>query len=136
MGKPLVLVVDDQPGVRRLLYEVFFDDGFDVELASGGAEALRKIKAVLPQVMLLDVRMPGISGLDVLKELGETNQDVKVVVMTAYGEMDLVREALKMGAQWYINKPFDLEELRCMVKMILADIPQCPTQADVALVAN
>jgi len=69
--KPLLMVVDDQPGVRRLLYEAFSDDGFEVELASGGAEALRKLSDRHPDGILLDLRMPGLSGLDTLKELQE-----------------------------------------------------------------
>ncbi|HUW64752.1 MAG TPA: response regulator [Spirochaetia bacterium] len=123
MEKPLVMVVDDQPGVRRLLYEAFLDDGFDVELASGGAEALRKVQYLCPQVILLDLRMPGLSGLDTLRELQGIKPGLNVIIMTAYGEMDMVREAKKIGAQWYITKPFDLVELRCMVKTVIAGAP-------------
>lgn len=121
MDKPLILVVDDQAGIRRLLFEALSEDGFGVELASGGAEALRKMKQLSPQLVLLDLRMPGVSGLDTLRELRREKPGLNVVIMTAYGEMDVVREAAKIGAQWYINKPFDLGELRCVVKTVLGD---------------
>ncbi|MDA8334200.1 MAG: response regulator [Peptococcaceae bacterium] len=120
MGKPLILVVDDQVGIRRLLYEAFGDDGFEVELASGGAEALRKLGQCSPQVVLLDLRMPGVSGLDTLKELRSRQPGLNVIIMTAYGEMDLVREARRLGVDWCITKPFDLVELRYMVKGVIA----------------
>ncbi|HUW65060.1 MAG TPA: response regulator [Spirochaetia bacterium] len=121
MVTPSILVVDDHPGVRLLLYEAFLDDGFDVELASSGAEALRKLQQLRPDVILLDLRMPGLSGLDTLRQLqAKSEGDFNVVIMTAYGETDLMREAKKMGVEWYITKPFDLVELRCMVKAVIA----------------
>lgn len=120
MEKPLILVVDDQAGIRLLLCEAFLDDGFEVELASSGAEALRKLTYMDPQMILLDLRMPGLSGLDTLKGIQKKFGAQNVIIMTAYGEMDMVRETKKMGVEWYITKPFDLVELRCMVKAIIA----------------
>jgi len=128
VSKPLVLVVDDQPGVRRLLFEAFHDDGFEVELASGGAEALRKLRYVHPAVVLLDLRMPGLSGLDTLREIRERMPDLKVVIMTAYGEMDMVREAQEMGVQWYLTKPFDLGELRCLLGTVMDGVAVAEVQ--------
>ena len=134
--KPLLLVVDDQPGVRRLLYEAFGEDGYEVELASGGTEALRKLRRVQPAVVLLDLRMPGISGLDTLRELKERWPGLRVIVMTAYGEMDMLREALKMGVRWYITKPFDLDELRCMVRTVVSDAGGLEAGGELVLVAT
>ncbi|MCL6635465.1 MAG: response regulator [Peptococcaceae bacterium] len=115
-----LLIVDDQPGVRRLLFEMFSEDGYLVDTAAGGAEAVRKISAKVPALVLLDVKMPGMSGLEVLAEIKKIAPDVPVVMMTAYGELELVAEAKKHGVRYYITKPFDLDEVRYLIKGILA----------------
>lgn len=117
---PYILVVDDNAGVRRLLLEVFKDEGYFVEMASSGSEALQKISDKTPLLILLDVKMPGMSGMDVLYELKIHAPDVSVVMITAYSELDMVLKAKKCGLiQHYISKPFKLEELRGLVRNIL-----------------
>ncbi|MQL53097.1 response regulator [Desulfofundulus thermobenzoicus] len=116
-----LLVVDDQAGVRRLLFEALVDEGMHVELAASGPEALQKIKKNAVDLVLLDMRMPGMSGLDVLRELRKLNPDLPVIMMTAYGELDLVAEAKRQGVRHYLNKPFDLQEVRYLVKALLPE---------------
>ena len=111
-----ILIVDDQPGVRRLLFEAFIDQGLRVETASSGAEAIRKTIAATPLLILLDIKMPGMSGLETLEELQRINPEIQVVMMTAYGELDILVETRSRGVQHYINKPFDLDEVRYLVK--------------------
>jgi len=107
-----ILVVDDQDGIRQLLYEVLQGEGFGVRLAANGKEALSAVEKYNPDVILIDMKMPGMSGIDVLREL-KKNEDYegKYVLMTAYGELEIVNEASKLGVKYQINKPFDIEEL-------------------------
>lgn len=114
-----ILIVDDQLGVRRLLFEAFIDQGLRVETASSGAEAIRKTIAATPLLILLDIKMPGMSGLETLEELQRINPEIQVVMMTAYGELDILVETRSRGVQHYINKPFDLDEVRYLVKGLL-----------------
>ncbi len=116
-----ILIVDDQAGVRRLLCEAFSEQGFCVETASNGAEAIRKTSTMTPLLILLDIKMPGMSGLETLGELLRLNPEIQVVMMTAYGELDVMVEAKKRGVKHYINKPFDLDEVRYLVKGLLME---------------
>ncbi|MCL6636224.1 MAG: response regulator [Peptococcaceae bacterium] len=116
-----ILIVDDQAGVRRLLYETLRNEGYRVETAAGGVEALRKISSRVPSLILLDIKMPGMNGLDTLEELRKVTPDTPVVMMTAYGELDILDEARERGVRHYIIKPFDLDEVRYLVKGLLAE---------------
>ncbi len=116
-----LLVVDDQAGVRRMLLEAFSDDGFEVELAVSGTEALQKIRNGGIDLVLLDMKMPGMSGLDTLREIRKLNPDLPVIMMTAYGELELVAEARNLGIRHYVSKPFDLQEVRYLARALLAD---------------
>lgn len=119
MKEKSMLVVDDQLGVRRLLAEAFKDQGITVILAANGYEALEKLKEHLPDLVLLDMKMPGMSGLEVLREIKRLYPRQAVVMMTAYGELEIVREALRLGVKEYIAKPFDINELRLLVHRII-----------------
>lgn len=114
-----LLIVDDQAGVRRFLAEAFSEEGYRVEVACSGEDAVRKASVWRPSLVLLDIKMPGMNGLETLEELRKIAPGVPVVMMTAYGELDIVTEAKKRGVKHYINKPFDLGEVRCLVKELL-----------------
>ncbi|OPZ75339.1 MAG: Sporulation initiation phosphotransferase F [Firmicutes bacterium ADurb.Bin456] len=116
-----ILIVDDQAGVRRLLYEAFTEQGFRVETASNGAEAIRKTVSSDPLLVLLDIKMSGMSGLETLDELLLINPGLQVVIMTAYRELDLTTETRSRGVRHYISKPFDLEEVRYLVRGLLME---------------
>lgn len=116
-----MLIVDDQAGVRRLLYEAFSDEGYSVETASSGMEAIVKVNDKSPLLILLDIKMPGMSGLETLDELLKIIPKTPVVMMTAYGELDIVAEAKRRGVKYYINKPFDLDEIRYLIKGLLME---------------
>jgi two-component system response regulator (stage 0 sporulation protein F) len=110
-----VLVVDDQYGIRVLLKEVFSRDGFHVFQAENGQVALELIREVKPDLILLDMKMPGMDGLELLRRLQQIQPMPKVIMMTAYGELDMVQEATKLGALAHFTKPFDIVELRSEV---------------------
>jgi len=120
VNKTRVLIVDDQPGIRRLLLEVFTDEGYEVNVATNGNEALEKAKEVKPAVILMDMKMPGMDGIDALKELKELGLADRVIMMTAYGELELVTKAKELGAVAYVTKPFDIIKLCEMVSNYIA----------------
>lgn len=115
-----VLVVDDQYGIRLLLKEVFAKDNFQIFQASNGKQALEIIQAEKPDLILLDMKMPGMDGLELLRRLRQFDNKAKVIMMTAYGELDMVAEASRLGAVTHFTKPFDIEELRLEVIRQLA----------------
>jgi DNA-binding response OmpR family regulator len=108
---PRVLVVDDEPDAVELLREFLTAKGYEVTDASDGEEALRRVKEDRPHLILLDVRMPKLNGLEVLKRVREIDREVGVIMVTAVNEEDTGREALKLGAYDYITKPLDLQYL-------------------------
>ena len=106
-----ILVVDDEPDAVELLQEFLTAKGYDVIIACDGEEALRQVKDHRPHLILLDVRMPKLNGLEVLKRVREIDHEVGVIMVTAVNEEETGREALKMGAFDYITKPLDLQYL-------------------------
>ena len=111
-----VLIIDDQPGIRRLLAEILIEEGYSVITAINGIEGIAKAEEMQPQIILVDMKMPGIDGLETLRELKQRNPHEKVIMMTAYGELDLVNQARELGSVGYVTKPFDLLRLCGMIK--------------------
>jgi len=111
-----VLVVDDQFGIRVLLQEVLTQEGYNVFLAPNGQTALEIVRTEEPDLILLDMKIPGMDGLEILHNIRKMEFQTKVIMMTAYGELDLIQEAMEMGALSHFTKPFDIDELRQVVK--------------------
>jgi heterodisulfide reductase subunit A len=110
-----ILVVDDELVVRDSLKEWLADEGFLVDMAESGAEALEKMGQNAYHLMLLDIKMPGMDGVEVLKRAKEMHPALPVVMMTAYGTIETAVEAMKIGALDYLMKPFDPDALVPMV---------------------
>ncbi len=119
MEKKKVLIVDDQNGIRILLMEVFNSEGYATFQAANGKLALDIVRSESPDLVLLDMKIPGMDGLEILKHLKEINPAIKVIMMTAYGELDMIKEATKLGALMHFTKPFDIDEMRVAVNMHL-----------------
>jgi len=117
-----ILVADDQLGVRSLLVEFFQDDQHDVETAENGAEALRLFIAFKPDLILLDMKMPVMNGLEALRKIRKLDSRVAVIMMTAYGDIQTMETAKDLGILYYMSKPFDLFELRKRVSDIFTRI--------------
>lgn len=118
---PAILVVDDQPGIRRLLAEVLSEQGYAVEEAANGYDGLQKAKELKPAIILMDMKMPGMDGIETLRELRRAGHTTKVIMMTAYGELEMINEAKELGAIAYITKPFDIVSLCQMIEKIVDD---------------
>ncbi|MDY7993770.1 response regulator [Paenibacillus polymyxa] len=115
MEKKKVLIVDDQNGIRILLMEVFGSEGYETFQAANGKIALEIVEKEPPDLVLLDMKIPGMYGLEILKHLKTMNPDIKVIMMTAYGELDMIKEATELGALMHFTKPFDIDEMRIAV---------------------
>jgi two-component system response regulator (stage 0 sporulation protein F) len=116
-----LLIVDDQTGIRLLLDEVFRREGFVTRLAANGMEALRAVEDEVPGCILLDMKMPGIDGVEVLKRIKKGWPEIPVMMMTAYGELEMTDDALQIGAIKYFTKPFDIYEVRDAVNALFED---------------
>ena len=117
-----VLIVDDQLGVRRLLYETFREDQHEVEMASNGTEAVQLLKTFQPNLILMDMKMPGMNGLETLAQIRSIGSQVGVIMMTAYGDAQNMEQAKDLGILYYMSKPFDLFDLRKRVTDILQSL--------------
>ncbi len=116
-----VLIVDDQYGIRLLLLEVFSKDGYQTFQAANGKDAINIVHEESPDIVLLDMKIPGMDGLEILKHIKKINEDIKVIMMTAYGELDMLEEATSNGVLTHFTKPFDIDELRTAVKEALGE---------------
>lgn len=119
MGSAKILIVDDEKIMRESLAGWLQRDGHEVETAKSGEEALEKLNVARYQILLLDIKMEGISGLEVLKNVRESDPDVAVIMITAYGSISTAIEAMKNGAADYLLKPFDPNELGVLIEKIL-----------------
>jgi two-component system response regulator (stage 0 sporulation protein F) len=114
-----LLIVDDQPAICELLEEVFTSEGYQVETALNGDQAVRTIRARTPDLIFMDINMPGKNGLETLKDVQDMISGVPVIMITAYGELDDVMKVRKLGLiQHYITKPFDIISLVKLVRRI------------------
>ena len=112
----LVLVVDDEPLVCTMLGDAIRMFGYNVTAASGGPEALRLVSAVAPALALLDLRMPGMPGMEVLKRLRAGYPRLPVVIVSGEPDDEVKRQALEAGAFDYVAKPFSIAHLKIVVK--------------------
>ena len=115
-----VLVVDDEPSLRKVLQAQLGRAGYDVEAVSDGAEAIRRLEEMPCDLVVSDLKMPGIDGLELLAHTRRFFPGLPLIVITAHGTVDSAVEALRLGAADYITKPFDLTELQGAVEKALA----------------
>ncbi len=115
----LILVVDDEPGIREMLRAALARDGHRVTTASSGEEALVRLRDEGCDLLLTDLAMPGMDGVELLRRVQEIAPDVPSIVITAYGSKETAIEAMRHGAVNYLEKPFDIEEMRLHVRRAL-----------------
>ncbi len=116
--KTRILVVEDEHDTLELMAEVFTNNGYAVDKAMNGIDALRQIKLQEPDIILSDIFMPGMDGMDLLKNITKDYGHIPVIMVTAYGTIDNAVEAMKIGAKDYITKPLRFEELTAKVERI------------------
>jgi DNA-binding NtrC family response regulator len=116
-----ILVVDDEEGARELFDTILSDEGYDVTLAVNGNEALSRIKGTDYDLVVTDIKMPGMDGLQLLQEIRKTGAKIDVIMVTAYGEVESYLKAMSLGAAEYINKPIRIKELKRIVHKVLTE---------------
>jgi two-component system phosphate regulon response regulator PhoB len=133
MSQPRVLIVEDERGLVQSLSWYFNREGYETVVAQDGAEGLRKAQTLLPDVVLLDVMLPGLDGLEVCKALkaGDRTRDVPVVMITAKSEESDQLLGLNLGADDYVTKPFSNKVLLAKVKAILRRVEAKADTGDV-----
>lgn len=107
-----ILIIDDEAGMRDMVSQLFTDAGYETATAPDGAAGLAAAKAAEFDLVMLDMSLPKMSGLEALAGIKEEKPDLPVIIMTAYGSAQTAIEALRLGAYDYITKPFDLDELQ------------------------
>jgi DNA-binding NtrC family response regulator len=127
-GTLRILVVDDQGSVRELLKAVLTADGHEVEQASDGAEALRALGAGFHDLVVMDIRMPGMDGITALERVKAISPRTGVVMMTAYASVETAVRAMKLGAFDYVTKPIDIDEVRAVIARFIESV--APDEAE------
>jgi DNA-binding NtrC family response regulator len=117
-----LLIVDDELGMRQFLTHLFQRDGHVVRVAGNGGEALEQLRQQAPDLIIYDIRMPDMSGVDLLREAKSLLPEVEVIMMTAFANVDTAREAFLLGAYDFVQKPFDNDLLKEVVARALKNI--------------
>jgi len=117
-GKP-VLIVDDEKNIRLTLSQALEALALDIDTAVNGEEALAKLKEKPARLVLLDLKMPGMDGMEVLRRIRKSRSPARVIIITAHGTIESAVEAMKLGAVDFIQKPFAPKEIRAMVTKVL-----------------
>lgn len=116
-----ILIVDDEPSILQTLEAILTDEGYRTNTASTGAEALRIIQKELPNLVLLDIWLPDIDGIEILKRIKESSPSVIVLMMSGHGSIETAVKATKLGAYDYIEKPVSLEKITLTVRHALRE---------------
>lgn len=112
---PRMLIVDDEPNMRQILSDVFSDEGMSVDTAADGATAVSLLEKRSYDVAVVDLKLPDITGIDVIREIRRRNLSTVILMITAYSAVDTAIEAMKLGAYDYITKPFKVEKLKMLI---------------------
>ena len=114
-----ILIVDDEQSFRQVLSIVFEKEGHAIRTAMNGRQALELLVDAPSDVIISDVRMPDMDGIELLRAVRESQPEIGVVLLTAFASVDTAREAFKLGADDFITKPFDVEELKLIISKTL-----------------
>lgn len=117
-----VLVIDDEKLIRWTLDDVLRREGYHVITAESGEAGLRLVEEERPDLLILDLRLPGMHGMEVLEKAIQMNPAPRVIILTAYGTRESAAEARNMGVVDYLHKPFDLEETKLAIRKALGTV--------------
>lgn len=115
----IILIVDDEEGLREGLGKLLEEEGYGVLSAETGEEALEILQQSHIDLVLTDMRMPGMGGIELLKKIRELYEDIGVIILTGYGQIESYIEAMNFGAIEYVSKPFKVDELKFIVNKVL-----------------
>ena len=112
--KPAILICDDEEGIRES-FKLILNDNYQLKFANNGIEALDMLKSFTPDLMLLDIKMPKLHGMEILKKVKQLKPKLPVIIVTGYQSVEMAQEALKLGAADYIPKPFESRLLKASI---------------------
>jgi DNA-binding response OmpR family regulator len=119
-AKIRVLCVDDEHPIRTLLHGQLEQEGYEADMADDGDVAIRKLDAAPFDVVLLDIRMPRVGGIEVLKHIRDRAIKTRVIMLTAVDDLTIAMESVRLGASDYLTKPFDTEDLFSAIRRVSA----------------
>lgn len=114
-----ILIVDDEEIMRSFLLDVFMEEGYNLDSAADGEEALHKISKTRYDLIITDIRMPKVEGTEVLRRAKELDPGVNVIVITGYASQQAKQECQRLGAAYYIAKPFQVNQIRALVNKLV-----------------
>jgi len=115
-----LLIVDDEEGIVEEIVDFFTDEGFEVQSAHNGEEAIQAIRNQMPHIIMIDLKLPDMSGLLVLKVAKDLNPRIKAIVNTGYVDQNMIDQAEQLGCDVFLHKPFDLLKLKEEVDRLVA----------------
>ncbi|MGB9812765.1 MAG: sigma-54-dependent transcriptional regulator [Thermovenabulum sp.] len=121
MSSVKVLIIDDEPSICKALQIALKTEGYEVDTAFSGKEGIKKFKMILPDIVILDLRLPDLDGIKVMESIKAIDKNTIFILITAYGDTKTAVEAVKKGAYDFITKPFDLDELKISIKKALKE---------------
>ena len=120
-AKPHILVADDEDDLRTLLGDLLAGAGYDVSSAADGEEAIALIRSDKPDLVMLDIRMPRMNGIEVLKFVNQHYPSLRVVMLTGFADLNYAMEAREFGARDFISKPYKIDDILETVSRILTE---------------
>jgi DNA-binding NtrC family response regulator len=115
-----VLIVDDDKDIVRIVQTMLEGRGWSISAAYSGSEALEKVASKKPDVVLLDIMMPEMNGIEVLKRIKKIDANARIIMITAFGDVESYLDSMELGAFEYINKPFETDELLELIERVVA----------------
>jgi two-component system response regulator RegA len=131
-----ILVVDDDDAFRNRLCRAFRDRGCEATGAADRQQALSVVAAASPDLVLLDLRMPGLNGLDLIQEIKKLDATIAIIILTGYGSIPTAMQALRLGADHYMSKPADAEQILAAFRSLDAGAEPAPAPASVPSLAR
>ncbi len=115
-----VMIIEDDEEMRSLLRDFFEEEGFETDSVDNGVDALEKLSGDHFDLVITDIRMPGLTGLDILPTIRKLSPEIPIIVMTAYGSDDVRHRSLERGATIYLEKPIHLSRLRTVIREMVS----------------
>ncbi len=115
-----ILIVDDDRDIVKIITTMLEGREWDITVAYNGMEALENVTANHPEIILLDIMMPEMNGIEVLKKIRKIDPEARIIMITAFGDVESYLDSMELGAYEYINKPFETDELLGMIEKVEA----------------
>jgi len=119
MNREVVLVIDDKANIREVLAGILGEEGYNVKTCAKAGEAYENLREILPDIVLTDLKMPELNGIELMKKIRVIDNTIPVILITAYGTVSSAVQAIKEGAYDYLTKPIDYERLKILIKRAL-----------------